>query len=194
MEEVWKPIIGYEERYEVSNWGNVKSLRYGNTHKAKLLVPKCNNMGRLWVELRKDGKSKCMLIHRLVAMAFISNPNDCPQINHIDENPKNNHVDNLEWCTGSYNVRAYLNNHPDVWKNRPRRRIGRYKKNYGLEIDQCDKEGNVIKHWRCVRDIEVENKWSAWSIVECCRGNRKTAYGYKWNYTIDNISGREVAQ
>ena len=99
MEEIWKDIDGYEGLYQISNLGNVKSLNYRNQGIERILTPKCNNAGRLWVELARNGDRKPMLIHRLVAMAFIPNPNGYPQVNHMDENPKNNRVDNLEWCT-----------------------------------------------------------------------------------------------
>ena len=104
MVEVWKDIEGYEGRYKISNLGNVKSLMYGGRKYEKDLTPKVNNCGRLWVELFCNGKKKQFLIHRLVAKAFIPNPHGLPQINHIDENPKNNRVDNLEWCDARYNM------------------------------------------------------------------------------------------
>ena len=113
MEEIWKDIDGFEGLYQVSNFGNVMSLNYGNRGYAKKLTPKCNNSGRLWVELLKGGKRKCMLVHRLVALAFIPNPNNFPQINHKDENPKNNFAFNLEWCTQSYNNNYSIERHPE---------------------------------------------------------------------------------
>lgn len=113
MEEIWKDIDGFEGLYQVSNFGNVMSLNYGNRGYAKKLTPKFNNSGRLWVELLKGGKRKCMLVHRLVALAFIPNPNNFPQINHKDENPKNNFAFNLEWCTQSYNNHYSIERHPE---------------------------------------------------------------------------------
>lgn len=184
MKEIWRDIDGYEGRYQISNLGNVKSLRYAGGNTERNLVPKCNNSGRLWVELIDGKRKKCMLIHRLVAIAFIPNPDNLPQINHIDENPKNNVVDNLEWCTGSYNVRTYMANHPDFYKKRrPRRPSGmRYQKQTWKKIDQLTPDGELVKSWSCARDVEVELGWSAWSISECCRGNRHKAYGYFWRY------------
>ena len=107
MEEIWKPINGYEGLYEVSNLGRVKSLSKlcgRSSRKDKLLKPCKNKGGYLSVILWKDGKIKKFLIHRLVAIAFLENSNNKPCINHIDCNPSNNCIDNLEWCTYSENT------------------------------------------------------------------------------------------
>ena len=180
MNEVWKDVEGYEGRYQVSNLGNVKSLRYGGRNEARNLVPKCNNSGRLWVELFSNGNKKCMLVHRLVAIAFIPNPNNYPQINHIDENPKNNCVENLEWCTCQYNISTYFENHKDFFRNRKSTQTR--KRRLDSAIEQCELNGNLVSTWPNSREVEIQKKWSAWSIQECCRGNRKTAYGYIWRY------------
>lgn len=110
--EIWKDINGYIGIYQVSNMGNVRSLqreeykcRQGyRVRKGRQLKPGRDKKGYLLVGLRKDGKCKTRRIHRLVAEAFIPNPNNLPQINHKDENKCNNTVDNLEWCTPSYNI------------------------------------------------------------------------------------------
>lgn len=103
MDEIWKDIPGYEGKYEVSNLGNVRSLNYNHTGEIKLLKQGTNKKGYKLVNLCKNGKQKCYLIHRLVAMTFIPNPNNLPIINHKDENKVNNNVKNLEWCTIAYN-------------------------------------------------------------------------------------------
>lgn len=102
MEEIFESIKGYEGMYEISNFGRVKSLqkttKFGlrfKTYPEKILLPQNNNNGYLKVIL--GGKNK--YIHRLVAEAFIPNPENKPQVNHKDGNKKNNHVDNLEWAT-----------------------------------------------------------------------------------------------
>ena len=181
MEEVWKDIEGYEGLYQISNLGNVKSLRYQGRDEAKVLTPKCNNMGRLWVELRKHGEARQYLIHRLVAFAFIPNPEDYPQINHIDENPKNNIVDNLEWCTGEYNIRAYLSNHPErkrkQWSDTPK-----YNCHMGKKVHQLSKDGEFVRAWANPIEVVNANGWNEWSIIQCCKGARKTAYGYIWRF------------
>ena len=104
MEEIWKPIKNYENEYQVSNLGRIKSLeRYDKFNRhiiEKILIPRIHTGGYLRVGLNK----KDFYIHRLVAEAFIPNPNDYPQVNHKDENSTNNNVSNLEWCTQKYNV------------------------------------------------------------------------------------------
>ena len=180
MEEIWKDIDGYEGLYQISNLGNVKSLNYCGRGYAKNLTPKCNNSGRLWVELRGRGNPKQMLIHRLVGMAFIPNPNNYPQINHIDENPKNNRVENLEWCTGSYNIQYFLERHPRQWHpnlTSRGRKVIRTK-----QIVQLDLSGNVVRVWDNLVSIRHETGWNDWHIEECCKGNRHKAKGYIWRY------------
>lgn len=114
MTEIWKPIKGYEGLYEVSNFGQVRSVdryvrfgRWGDDQtrlrKSKLLSLK-EDFGHYRVTLFKESKRKLFFVHRLVAEAFIPNPYNLPVINHKDENGHNNRVDNLEWCTVKYNV------------------------------------------------------------------------------------------
>ena len=186
MEEIWKDIDGYEGLYQVSSLGNVRSLNYRRLGYSKNLTPKTNRCGRLWVELYKDGVGKPMQIHRLVGLAFIDNPLNLPQINHLDENPKNNRADNLEWCTLEYNVMYSVRRHPDrygnrsVWKKtkhgRQRRDLRRRK------IDQLAIDGTLVARWDSVNTIKDKIGVNAWFISECCRGNRKTAYGFRWQY------------
>ena len=100
--EIWKDVVYFEGLYQVSNLGRVKSLNYSRTGREKVLKPSKTN-GYLQVYLYKEGKSKRFSIHRLVAFAFIPNPNNLPIVNHKDEDKSNNCVDNLEWCTVAYN-------------------------------------------------------------------------------------------
>lgn len=198
MEEIWKDIEGFEGRYQVSNLGNVKSLRYGGRYEVRNLVPKVNNKGYEWVELFNNGKKKCIQIHRLVASAFIPNPEGYPIINHKDENPRNNCVDNLEWCDQKYNVHYYIERHAIEYSNHlnilkryresverkwVRTRIGIYGPyKHKRKVKQVDKDGNVVRVWDCVSQIMREENKSQWSITQCCEGKRKTAYGYTWHY------------
>lgn len=100
--QVWKDIQGFEGLYEVSNYGNVRSLKFG---KIKYLKPAKDGGGYYFVILCKNGIVKHFKVHRLVANAFIENPNGYNEINHIDEDKTNNKVENLEWCTHKYNKR-----------------------------------------------------------------------------------------
>ena len=190
MTEIWKDIEGFEGRYQISNLGNVKSVRYGGNRGPRNLVPKVNNHGYEWVELFNKGEKKCIQIHRLVASAFIPNPRGCPIINHKDENPRNNRVDNLEWCDYEYNVRYTIDKHKDDL-DKTRYRYGKKKGVFGAykhskPIAQVDNSGNVIKIWDYAEQVyRVEHK-SSYSIIQCCEGKRKTAYGYTWHY-VDAI-------
>lgn len=105
MNEVWKQIDGYDGRYEVSNLGRVKSYAQDKSE-GKIRKGNKTAKGYLTVLLYDGtGGSRWVPVHRLVATAFISNPNNLPQVNHKDENKQNNRVDNLEWCTNEYNVK-----------------------------------------------------------------------------------------
>ncbi len=103
MLEIWKPIQDYEGLYEISNLGNARSLNFHREGKTRLLKQKETRDGYLETTLSKNGKPKYIRTHRLVAMAFCENPNNKPEINHIDGNKHNNSANNLEWCTSSEN-------------------------------------------------------------------------------------------
>ena len=105
MNEIWKPIEGTNGVYEVSNTGKVRSLDYKRTGQIAEISTRKNNRGYVIVSLSINGKAKTALLHRLVASAFIPNPNGLPQVNHIDGVKENCSVDNLEWCDASYNMR-----------------------------------------------------------------------------------------
>lgn len=96
--EIWKDIKGYEGRYFISNIGRVSNTK-------KILTPTDNGNGYLIISLSTKGKRKNYYIHRLVAEAFLNNPCNLPQVNHIDYNRQNNNVNNLEWITQIENVR-----------------------------------------------------------------------------------------
>lgn len=112
--EIWQDIKGYENKYQVSTLGNIKALPRTQKHfrgwslpySAKLLKPTKVTDGYLCVKLYKDGKNKTFRVHRLVAQAFLLNPENRPQVNHIDHVVTNNCIDNLEWVTNSQNQLA----------------------------------------------------------------------------------------
>lgn len=109
--EVWRDIVGFEGKYQVSNLGRVKSLPkytyskgYPQLRKEKILKPVHVGKYRNYLSVRLND-CKQYKVHRLVAQAFIPNPNNLPMVNHKDRDPSNNHVDNLEWCNNSYNIK-----------------------------------------------------------------------------------------
>lgn len=122
MQEIWKDIEGYEGLYQVSNFGRIKSLIHYDVEngykKKEHIINEWINRGYMSVSLSKNKKHKNFYIHRLVAIAFIENKNNKPFINHIDYNPLNNHVNNLEWCTQKENV-----NWSKIHMKKPRKNI-----------------------------------------------------------------------
>lgn len=182
MEE-WRAIEGYEGLYEVSTKGRVKSLNWKNMREEKCLFLKKHNKGYLQVELANGNGKKTFLVHRLVAKAFIENPNGFRMVNHKDENKTNNCVENLEWCSNSYNV-LYSIARRKTRTNRVSTRKGCrfHGANSEKRIVQTKHNGEVVRVWADSRTIFLETGMSDWSISECCRGNRKTAYGFKWRY------------
>lgn len=162
MTEEWKTIEGYED-YWISNLGNVKSFKNG---KEQILKPFKNN-GYLAIDLRKNKNRKCFKIHRLVASAFIPNPNNLQQVNHKDENTYNNCVNNLEWCTHTYNNNYGTRN----------KRIGEKHK---MKILQYTIDGVLIKEWDSMVEASKYYNISKSLISECCNGKYRTAGGYEW--------------
>ena len=140
MQEIWKDIVGYENLYQISNLGRVKSvekyvnscLKYNPTIKRKeKMLKQYNKSGYLQVALSKNGIKTYFLVHRLVAQAFIDNPNNFPQINHKNEIKNDNRVENLEWCDRKYNCN-YGNRNSKIY-NRTSFRKGHIPWNKGLK-------------------------------------------------------------
>ena len=174
--EIWKDINGYEGLYMVSNFGRVKSLSrtveyYNGRHyyESKILKPTVGNHGYYNVSLCKDKKWKHHLVHRLVAEAFLPNPNGYKQVNHKDENKLNNHVDNLEWCTQQYNL---------AYGTGKKRMI---EKHYHILL-QYSLDGVFVKQWNSAREAERSFGNGKGHISRCCNGKEKQAYGYIWKY------------
>lgn len=166
MGEIWKDIKGYEGLYQVSNLGNVKSLHYNHTNENRLLY-KDTNKGYL----RCIIKGKHYSIHRLVAQAFIPNPHNLSQVNHINGEKSDNRVENLEWVTAKENTNHALNTGL----------VEMYK------IKMIDKKTcKVIKKFKNIIELRENIKLKNYGhIYECCKKERKTAYGYIWEYGDD---------
>lgn len=174
MEEIWKPIKDFENLYEVSNKGRVKSLNYRHSGKEKLIKISLDNLGYMHVGIFKEGKHYCKRVHRLVAEAFIPNPNNYKEINHINEDKTDNRVENLEWCTRKYNVNYGDRNYKMV-KNRKGKTARK-------EVIQYTKEGKIIKKWDSITDVGKELGYSTGNIYSCCLGKRNTSHKYIWRY------------
>lgn len=159
--EVWKPVKGFEE-YSVSNYGRVYSIKSG-----KIMQQKTTRKGYKEIKLFKDHERHYFRVHRLVATAFVDNPDNLPFINHIDEDKSNNMASNLEWCTTLYN------------------------NNYGSRTDkavrarskpvQAVKNGEVALEFNSVNDA-ARNGFQASCISLCCNGRMQHHKGYEWRF------------
>lgn len=183
MQEIWKDIPGYESIYQVSNLGNVKSLKSGNHHsKTKILTPICADGKYLRVTLYRDKEHKYFPVHRLVATAFIPNPDCKPQVNHINGNKKDNRVENLEWCTQSYNNQhAYktgLRNVSKPWLGKTG-----FQNNSSKAVHQIDlSSGNTIATYGSIAEASRETGCLPSKIGKCCKGIFSQTHGYGWKY------------
>lgn len=165
--EIWRTVIIKGEiydNYQVSNFGQILSLNYHRSGKPRLLKHGKNTQGYPIVSLCKNGKRKNFTIHRLVAEAFLSNPDNLPQVNHKDENKTNNRVDNLEWCTNEYNI------------------------NYGTRTEktskpvlQFSKTGEFVREWSSISECG-RNGFVVSAVCSCCNGERNFHKGYIWKY------------
>ena len=227
----FKWIPGYHGLYSIDEHGNVFSHI-----SEKMLKPHANHRGYLMVDLYKDGKAKKGIIHRLVAQTFIANPNNLPEVDHVDTNRRNNNVNNLRWCTRKENCNNPLSlkhsgdcrkgekhylygktlsnetkekisfsrmghsvseetrrkigdaNRGRIMSEKQRIRLswahkGKFvgKDNHNAkQVQQYDMQGNLIKIWDCISDVERELGISASSICNCLKGLSKTAGKYIW--------------
>lgn len=183
MSEIWKPVVDFEEYYEVSNCGNVRTVdRYvydknGKSRhiKMKNITKQIDRNGYYKVDIRNDYYRKTITIHRLMAIAFLPNPENKPCVNHIDGNKLNLNLSNLEWVTYSENNKHAVDNglRKSPW-------IGKFGKNMPVSkpVLQYDIKGNYIQEFENARQTGINYK----HISACCLGKRKTAGGYIWKY------------
>ena len=177
-QEAWKDIDGYEGYYQVSDRGNVKSLVrpiYGKggclrsyTTERRLAQSK-NTFGYSQVTLCKDGKSRNITVHRLVAETFLPNPHGLEQVNHKDENKDDNRIANLEWCTPQYNMR---------YGKAPKIRAEKRSK----PVKQMSLDGELIATFVSARQASAVLGFSYKHISACCLGKRTMHMGYGWAF------------
>ena len=176
--EIWKDVVGYEGYYQVSNEGNVRSVDRQvecknslRVYKGRQLVACSDDKGYIRVLLSVAGKHKSCQVHRLVATAFLPNLDDLPEVNHKDENPNNNHVDNLEWCSKPYNLSYGTGRTRSV-------------KSHRKPVLQLDLEGTLIAEYEGVNVAAkaIGKPKDAIAITKCCSGKNQTAHGYIWRY------------
>ena len=183
MHEVWKNIEGNGGMYKVSNFGNVVSLNYNHTKTARLLKPVLHRNGYQVVRINGVIRS----IHRLVAEAFIPNPEGKMQVNHIDGNKQNNHVDNLEWVTAKENMthamqNGLLNVDSEIRIQKAKENIKKATETNKVKIDQYDKDGSFICSFDSVIEASRATGANATHISLCAKGKHKTSGGFKWKY------------
>ena len=199
MEEIWKNIPNYEGLYQISDCGRIKTLEKlvksglkNNSfvkRKERIIKNQINKLGYHHVTLYKNGIGQNFNVHKLVAESFIDKntfkymPNENKNsidlnklvINHKDENPSNNHVENLEWCTQAYNIN-YGHRNEKVAKNMVEHN------RYATPVIQYTLDGYIIKKWRSLKEIEKTIGYSRNSIALCCKGKYKKSHGYIWRY------------
>lgn len=171
MTEIWKDIKGYEGRYQVSNLGRVRSIDAqvgARFFIGRILVPIKDGTGYMCVNLSR----KLFKVHRLVAIAFLANPNNYRCVNHKDEDKTNNRVSNLEWCSYKYN-----NNYGT--------RNARISQNNGRRVAQYSLDGVKIREWHSASEAARFYKRATTTITGCCAGRQHTSCGFKWRYCDD---------
>lgn len=182
--EVWKPIKGYEGLYEVSNMGRVKSFFSGRWKKVKIMTPNPNREGYIRVKLTKNKTTSQKFVHRLVYESFhgyipkyvlygIGNGHKTLVINHKDENPANNKLDNLEIVSTTQNI-----NYGTAME---RRRKSQTNKRNSKKVYQYTADGKLVKVWPSTMECN-RNGFDFRNVAACCAGTRKHCNGFLWSY------------
>lgn len=171
MIEIWKPVVGYEGLYEVSNWGRVKSLYDGrrNIYREKILKGILTKKGYLQVCLYKDSTKKWHRIHQLVAKAYIPNPNNYTIVHHKNkEDYQNNAVWNLEWISKEDHDRLHGIEKAVV---------------FSKTVYQYTLDWELVKAWESTAECG-RNGFNQGDVAACCRGEIEQYKGYRWSYVL----------
>lgn len=208
-EEVWRPVVGFEGYYAVSNYGRIKSLKReiqsGRKYALKTFPEKIMraNINRRYCnyDLCKNGEIKRIGAHRMVAKAFIPNVENKPQVDHIDTNPTNNCLYNLRWCTASENNLNEITRkrQSDRFKGRSlplstREKLSNSLKNKYVseknwnskKVAQFNRKGELIKIWPAANEAARVLGFCQGHISSCCRGERPYHHGFIWKYVDDS--------
>lgn len=183
MQEIWKDIPDYEGLYQVSNFGNVKSMNYNHTGKPKNLTIKSHHSGYRMVMLCKNGNHKNKTIHILVATVFIENPLNKPCVNHIDGNKSNNCVSNLEWVSYSENTRHAIKTGLRADSNMTG--CKGILNPLSRPVYQYTKSNQPVKKWPSISDAARYLNCPPASIINNAKGRTKSLHGYVWKYEED---------
>ena len=174
MEEIWKAAPGYEDLYLVSNFGNIMSISYKHTGVPKILKPKKRGA---YLSIHRNSNGGDIAIHRLVALAFVPNPNNLPCVNHINEDKHDNRACNLEWCSTQYN-----NTYGNRINKMVHTRRGRTSRTHFGDIMQFTIGGELVSIFCSTVAASKKTGIDRSSINRCALGQAKTAGGYKWVY------------
>jgi len=184
MTEEWRDIKGYEGRYQVSNLGRVKALRrtvsghnqhgeWTRTEPEQIMAQKLQNTDRLQVGLRDaEGKRKTFYVYRLVAEAFVPNPDNLPTVNHKNEDHHDNRAENLEWMTKAEN-------------NRYGTHIQRCGEALRMSVEMLTDEGQHVAYFDSMSEAAEKSGCPLSSIHRCCYGRQETTNGYRFKFTTD---------
>lgn len=184
VEEIWRPVKGYEGLYEVSNFSRVKALArhrvvrrknkvFTQYFEEKTLIPQLSSNGRYQFNLAKDGKQKSIARAIIVAKAWVDGYQEGYEVNHKDENEKNDSIDNLEWCTHLYNMR---------YGTRTKRAITNMVAKKGRKVVAKTKDGAIVGVFNTIADACRKYGCVSTNVSKCCSGKIKSLVGLKWEY------------
>ena len=189
MNEIWRPVVGYEGLYEVSSFGNFRKICVNGN--VKSLKATKNNYGYYTIGLWKNHKVKQFRISRLIAEAFIPNLENKPYVDHIDTDKSNNKVDNLRWVSPSENSNNQISRQHMLqsWQSSERRqkqRLINLGENHprARAVCQLDNDDNVIRVYPTSTEAGNSIGCKRSNITKCCQGERVKAGGFKWKYFI----------